>query len=121
MERNLIEGALLPLFRLRQPENLTLVIQRSALAAHKFLAANFNELFHELHSRGVKPSYSRILAESADACFNLLCVKWQQSCPCGPALQCSTSVTARSSSMALTISIWLFPALRDDKAACDAY
>jgi hypothetical protein len=50
VERNLVERALLPLFRLRQPEYLTLGIQHGALSANKFLAANFNELFHQPHS-----------------------------------------------------------------------
>jgi hypothetical protein len=55
VERDLIERALFPLFRLCKPKNFTLGIQQRALSAHKFLAANFDELIHELHSCGVKP------------------------------------------------------------------
>jgi hypothetical protein len=69
VERNLIKRALFPLFRLRQPENLTLGIQQSALAAHKFLIANFDELVHELHSCRVKPINPCIIAESGTAVF----------------------------------------------------
>jgi hypothetical protein len=67
MERNLIKRALFPLFRLRQPENLTLGIQQSTLAAYKFLIANFDELVHELHSCRVKPINPSIIAESGPA------------------------------------------------------
>ena len=47
---DLVQRALFPLFRLRQPERFTLGIQQRTLPAHEFLAANFNELVHELHS-----------------------------------------------------------------------
>ena len=55
VERNFIQRALLPLFRLRQPEGFALGIPLGTLPAKKFLAANFNEPLHELHSLGVKP------------------------------------------------------------------
>jgi hypothetical protein len=55
VERDLIERALFPLFCLCQPENSAFGIQQGALSANKFLAANFDELIHELHSCGVKP------------------------------------------------------------------
>jgi hypothetical protein len=67
MERNLIKRALFPLFRLRQPENLTLGVQQSTLPAHKFLIANFDELVHELHSCRVKPINPSIITESGPA------------------------------------------------------
>jgi hypothetical protein len=55
VERNLIESPLFPLFCLCQPENPAFGIPQGALSAHKFLAANFDKLIHELHSCGVKP------------------------------------------------------------------
>jgi hypothetical protein len=64
VERNLVKRALFPLFRFRQPENLTLGIQQSTLSAHKFLIANFNKLIHELHSCRVKPINSTVIAGS---------------------------------------------------------
>jgi hypothetical protein len=67
VERNLIECALFPLFRLRQPENLAFGIQQGTLPAHKFLIANFDELVHELHSCHVKPINAGIIAESGTA------------------------------------------------------
>jgi hypothetical protein len=67
VERNFIERALLPLFRLRQPKNLTFGIQQGTLAAHKFLIANFDELVHELHSCRVKPINPDIITESGMA------------------------------------------------------
>jgi hypothetical protein len=67
VERNLVKRALFPLFRLRQPENLTLGIQQGTLPAHKFLITNFDELVHELHSCRVKPINSVIIAESGPA------------------------------------------------------
>jgi hypothetical protein len=71
MERDLIERPLFPLFGLGKPKNLTLGIQQRALSADKFLAANFDELVHELHS-AVKPIYTITLAESGRKCFNLM-------------------------------------------------
>ena len=59
---NLIERALFPCFRFRQPEQPAFSIQHGALAAHELLAANFDKLPHELHSRGVKPIYSESIA-----------------------------------------------------------
>jgi hypothetical protein len=56
MQRNLIQRALLPFFCLRQPENFTLGIQHGTLSTDRFESANFDELFHELHSGGVKPN-----------------------------------------------------------------
>jgi hypothetical protein len=55
VERNFVERALLPFFGLGQPETLALTVQHRALAADVFLAANFDEPLHELHSCGVKP------------------------------------------------------------------
>jgi hypothetical protein len=72
MERDLVKRALLPLFRLRQPENLTLGIQQRTLPAHKFLIAKFNELVHELHSCRVKPINAPTIAESGPAVFAFL-------------------------------------------------
>jgi hypothetical protein len=69
VERNLVKRALFPLFRLRQPENLTLGIQQGTLPAHKFLIANFDELVHELHSCRVKPINPATIAESGTAVF----------------------------------------------------
>jgi hypothetical protein len=50
MERDLVKRALLPLFSFREPENPALGIKVRALPAKIFLAANFSELVHELHS-----------------------------------------------------------------------
>ena len=69
VERNLIQRALFPLFRLRQPENLAFGIQQGTLPAHKFLITNFDELVHELHSCRVKPINPCIIAESGTAVF----------------------------------------------------
>ncbi len=55
VKRDLIASALLPLLGFREPECLTLGIVIRALSAKILLAANFNELVHELHSL-VKPS-----------------------------------------------------------------
>ncbi|MGO8910834.1 MAG: hypothetical protein ACLQDM_16165 [Bradyrhizobium sp.] len=63
VERNFVKRALLPLFGFREPKNLTLGIKVRPLSAKIFLAANFNEPVHELHSR-VKPINARTLAES---------------------------------------------------------
>jgi hypothetical protein len=57
MERNFVERALLPLFGLGQPKILALAIQHRTLATDIFLAANFDEPLHELHSCGVKPIF----------------------------------------------------------------
>ena len=54
MKRNLVKRTLLPLFGFREPEHLTLGISQRTLSAKIFLAANFNELVHALHSC-VKP------------------------------------------------------------------
>lgn len=62
MERNFVKRALLPLFGFRKPENPTLGIKIRALPAKIFLAADFNELVHELHSR-VKPIDTRTIAK----------------------------------------------------------
>ena len=56
MQSNLVKRALFPLLGLRQPENLALGIQRRPLSADRFEPANLDELFHELHSCGVKPT-----------------------------------------------------------------
>jgi hypothetical protein len=53
---DLIECALFPLFGLSQPENPALGIASRALPAHGFLTSNLDELVHELHSSGVKPT-----------------------------------------------------------------
>jgi hypothetical protein len=50
VKRDLVERALFPLFGFRKPENLTLAIVRRPFSAKIFLAANFNESVHELHS-----------------------------------------------------------------------
>jgi hypothetical protein len=63
MERDLVKRALLPRFGFREPENPALGIQVRTLAAKIFLAANFSELVHELHSR-VKPINAHTLAGS---------------------------------------------------------
>jgi hypothetical protein len=55
VERDLTERTLFPLFDFCKPENSTVGIQQGARSADKFLAANFDELIHELHSCGVKP------------------------------------------------------------------
>jgi hypothetical protein len=62
VKRDLVKRALLPLFGFRQPEHPALGIPRSALSAHEFLVTDFHQLFHELHSRGVKPIDRRVLA-----------------------------------------------------------
>jgi hypothetical protein len=54
VERDLVQRTLLPLFSFCEPENPTLGIKVRTLTAKIFLAANFNELVHELHS-SVKP------------------------------------------------------------------
>jgi hypothetical protein len=54
MERNFVKRTLLPFFGFCEPENPTLGIKVRTLPAKIFLAANFNELVHELHSC-VKP------------------------------------------------------------------
>jgi hypothetical protein len=64
VKRNLVKRALFPLFGLCQPENSSFGIQQSTLATHRLLATNFDEPVHELHSCGVKPIYTRTLAES---------------------------------------------------------
>ena len=66
MERNFVKRTLLPLFGFREPEHPTLGIKVRTLPAKIFLAANFNELVHELHSC-VKPINGRTIAESATA------------------------------------------------------
>ena len=50
VKRDLIKSALLPLLGFREPERLTLAIMIRALSAKILLAANFDELVHELHS-----------------------------------------------------------------------
>src|ERR1019366_1705079 len=64
MERNFVKRTLLPLFGFREPENPTLGIKVRTLPAKIFLAADFNELVHELHSC-VKPIDAETIAESA--------------------------------------------------------
>src|ERR1700722_20285143 len=54
MKPNLLKPTLPPLFGFREPEHLTLGISQRTLSAEIFLAANFNELVHALHSC-VKP------------------------------------------------------------------
>nr|WP_206734359.1 hypothetical protein [Bradyrhizobium zhanjiangense] len=53
--RDFVDSALLPLFRLREPEKAALEIERSALSAQRFLTANFDQPIHALHSLPVKP------------------------------------------------------------------
>ena len=64
MERDLVKRTLLPLFGFREPENPTLGIEIRTLPAKIFLAANFNEPVHELHSC-VKPIDAGTIAEFA--------------------------------------------------------
>jgi hypothetical protein len=75
VQRNLIERALLPLFCLRQPENFTLGIQQGTLSANRFESANFNELFHELHSGGVKPNLPLHLSRVGASMFQFAVCK----------------------------------------------
>jgi hypothetical protein len=56
VKRDLIECALFQLFGLRQPENPALGVASRALPANGFLTSNLDELVHELHSNGVKPT-----------------------------------------------------------------
>jgi hypothetical protein len=70
MKRDLIEGALFPLFGLCQPKNPAPGVVSRALPAHGFLISHLNELVHELHSIGVKPISGRILAESEPESLN---------------------------------------------------
>jgi hypothetical protein len=55
MEGDFVERALLPLFRLGEPENPAFGVERRALPAKGFLAANCHQPVHELHSSRVKP------------------------------------------------------------------
>jgi hypothetical protein len=55
MVRDLVKRTLLPRFGFRKPERFTLAIMQRTLTAKMLLAANFNELVHDLHSL-VKPS-----------------------------------------------------------------
>src|SRR3984957_7010788 len=80
VERNLIQRALFPLFRLRQPENLAFGIQQGTLPAHEFLIANFDELVHELHSCRVKPNSRGIIAESRTAVLAFSATRKRQLC-----------------------------------------
>jgi len=64
VKRDIITRALLPLLGFREPERLTLGIVIRALSAKIFLAANFNELVHELRSL-VSPSNGASIADSA--------------------------------------------------------
>nr|WP_176946060.1 hypothetical protein [Bradyrhizobium sp. Rc2d] len=48
--RDFVDSALLPLFRLRQPENAALEIERGPLSAQGFLTADFDQPLHALHS-----------------------------------------------------------------------
>jgi hypothetical protein len=72
VECDLVERALFPLFCFCQPKNFAFGIQQGALAADKFLLANFDQPVHELHSCDVKPIYLATLAGSPDrSLFNL--------------------------------------------------
>jgi hypothetical protein len=75
VKRDLVERELFPLFRFCQPEDFAFRIPQRALAAKKFLGANFDQLFHELHPCSVKPICRATLAESATERFNFLCGK----------------------------------------------
>jgi hypothetical protein len=63
VKRDLIQRALFPFFGLCQPEDFALRIAHRTLSANEFLAANLDQLFHELHSRGVKPICPTTIAE----------------------------------------------------------
>jgi hypothetical protein len=91
VKRDLIKRALFPFFRFCQPEDFSFGILHSALSANEFLAANFDQLFHELHSCGVKPICPRSLAESWPESLNLPCAKRQHYCPCDIRGRCSAT------------------------------
>src|SRR5450631_4018136 len=91
VKRDLVQRALFPFFRLRQPEDLTLGIPQRALAADKLLTANLDQLFHELHSCGVKPICPNSLTESGRKSLNLLCRCGSFPYRLPPALRCSKS------------------------------
>ena len=63
MERNFVKRALLPLFGFREPEEPAFGITVRALPAKIFMAADFSELVHELHSC-VKPNDAWTIAKS---------------------------------------------------------
>jgi hypothetical protein len=74
VKRNLIERALFPLFRLRQPKRPALGVQRSTFAAYRFLTAYFRKSVHEPHSCGVRSTDAdESLAERQPACLTLVC------------------------------------------------
>ena len=81
MERNLVQRALFLLFCFFKPEEFTFGIPQRPLAAQKFLGANFEQLFHELHPRRVKPFGVRILANWGGNRMNFRVRKWQCRCP----------------------------------------
>jgi hypothetical protein len=70
VECNFVKSTLLPLFSFREPEHLTLGIMQRTLTAKIFLAADFNEPVHELHSF-VKPIRASTIAEGV---LRVLCV-----------------------------------------------
>jgi hypothetical protein len=87
VERNFVKRALLPLFGFREPKNPALGIKVRTLTAKIFLAANFNEPVHELHSC-VKPIDGCTLAESGRRVRCILSREKRQSfCPVDIATQ----------------------------------
>lgn len=61
---NFVKRALFPFLGLREPENPTLEIERSALPAQGFLTANFHQPVHALTLLCVKPFPGISVAES---------------------------------------------------------
>jgi hypothetical protein len=87
MERNFVKRTLLPFFGFCEPKNPTLGIKIRTLTAKIFLAANFNELVHELHSC-VKPIDAGTITESAPRVRCILSRDKRQSfCPVDIAVQ----------------------------------
>src|SRR5258708_16022339 len=70
-----IKRELFPFLGLRQPKYLMLAVKQGALPANHLLAADFNELVHELHSCGVKPIYPQSLTDSDGNSFHNLAHK----------------------------------------------
>jgi hypothetical protein len=91
MERNFVKRALLPLFGFREPENPALGVKVRTLSAKIFLAANFSELVHELHS-SVKPINGRTITESERRVRCILSRQNRQSFCLLWTSQCSMSV-----------------------------
>nr|WP_206734877.1 hypothetical protein [Bradyrhizobium zhanjiangense] len=93
--RDFVDSALLPLFRLREPENAALEIERSALSAQRFLTANFDQPIHVLHSLPVKPftaNEPNSVPNAPSHFFSILRREMgQQHFPCSAAVRSATS------------------------------